>query len=129
MAPERLSDDRPNCYSNLSSSAWEALKPSLSPWIQFAVSSLGFSRMTPVQASCIPLFMGHKDVVVEVRSNLHSRESGLTPSGRDRQRQDVSLPYPYRREDPLHSGTNEEASRCFDNHIPNNVWLTSPRGR
>jgi ATP-dependent RNA helicase DDX55/SPB4 len=26
---------------------------------------MGFSRMTPVQASTIPLFMGHKDVVVE----------------------------------------------------------------
>lgn len=26
---------------------------------------MGFSRMTPVQASTIPLFMTHKDVVVE----------------------------------------------------------------
>ena len=26
---------------------------------------MGFSRMTPVQASTIPLFMGYKDVVVE----------------------------------------------------------------
>ncbi|KAG8528351.1 ATP-dependent rRNA helicase spb4 [Bacidia gigantensis] len=26
---------------------------------------MGFDRMTPVQASCIPLFVGHKDVVVE----------------------------------------------------------------
>ena len=28
--------------------------------------------MTPVQASAIPLFMGHKDVVVEVSVNLRS---------------------------------------------------------
>ena len=31
-----------------------------------AISSLGFEYMTPVQASTIPLFMQHKDVVVEV---------------------------------------------------------------
>jgi len=29
------------------------------------VHSMGFSQMTPVQASTIPLFMKHKDVVVE----------------------------------------------------------------
>ncbi|KAI1965192.1 ATP-dependent rRNA helicase spb4 [Ophidiomyces ophidiicola] len=47
------------------SRAWEALTPPLSEWILDAVASMGFSRMTPVQASTIPLFMGHKDVVVE----------------------------------------------------------------
>lgn len=50
-----------------SSRAWDALTPALSEWILDAVSSMGFSRMTPVQASTIPLFMAHKDVVVEVR--------------------------------------------------------------
>lgn len=49
--------------------AWEALTPGLSEWILDAISSMGFTRMTPVQASAIPLFMGHKDVVVEVRRN------------------------------------------------------------
>lgn len=29
------------------------------------IDSLGHTNMTPVQASTIPLFMGHKDVVVE----------------------------------------------------------------
>jgi ATP-dependent RNA helicase DDX55/SPB4 len=48
-----------------SSRAWEALTPPLSEWILDAMSSMGFSRMTPVQASTIPLFMGYKDVVVE----------------------------------------------------------------
>ncbi|KAI9801485.1 MAG: ATP-dependent rRNA helicase spb4 [Piccolia ochrophora] len=48
-----------------SSRAWEALEPALSDWVLRAVSSMGFQRMTPVQASTIPLFMGHKDVVVE----------------------------------------------------------------
>jgi ATP-dependent RNA helicase DDX55/SPB4 len=49
-----------------SSRAWEALTPSLAEWILDALSSMGLKRMTPVQASTIPLFMGHKDVVVEV---------------------------------------------------------------
>jgi ATP-dependent RNA helicase DDX55/SPB4 len=47
--------------------AWDALTPPLAEWILDAISSMGFSRMTPVQASTIPLFMGNKDVVVEVR--------------------------------------------------------------
>lgn len=47
------------------SRAWEALTPALSECILEAVSSMGFTRMTPVQASTIPLFMGNKDVVVE----------------------------------------------------------------
>ncbi|KAI9796510.1 MAG: ATP-dependent rRNA helicase spb4 [Candelina submexicana] len=51
--------------SQASSRAWEATTPPLSEWILDAISSMGFSRMTPVQASTIPLFMGHKDVVVE----------------------------------------------------------------
>lgn len=46
--------------------AWDALNPPLAQWILDATNSMGFARMTPVQASTIPLFMGHKDVVVEV---------------------------------------------------------------
>ncbi|MCJ1244834.1 ATP-dependent rRNA helicase spb4 [Trapelia coarctata] len=49
----------------MSSRAWEALTPPLAEWILDAVASMGFKRMTPVQASTIPLFIGHKDVVVE----------------------------------------------------------------
>lgn len=41
------------------------MNPPLSPWLLDATASMNFSRMTPVQASTIPLFMGHKDVVVE----------------------------------------------------------------
>ncbi|KZF25268.1 ATP-dependent rRNA helicase spb4 [Xylona heveae TC161] len=51
--------------SSGSSRAWDGLTPALSEWALDAVSSMGFSRMTPVQASTIPLFMGYKDVVVE----------------------------------------------------------------
>lgn len=49
-----------------SSRAWDALTPPLAEWIIDAIDSMGFKRMTPVQASTIPLFMAHKDVVVEV---------------------------------------------------------------
>ncbi|EJU02514.1 DEAD-domain-containing protein [Dacryopinax primogenitus] len=44
---------------------WSNIQPSLTPWITDVVSSMGFTQMTPVQASTIPLFMKHKDVVVE----------------------------------------------------------------
>lgn len=47
--------------------AWNALAKPLSPWILDAINTMGFERMTPVQASTIPLFMGNKDVVVEVK--------------------------------------------------------------
>ena len=50
------------------SRSWEALTPPLSDWLLHAITSpagLDFGRMTPVQASTIPLFMGNKDVVVE----------------------------------------------------------------
>lgn len=52
------------------SRAWEALTPALSEWILEATSSMGFERMTPVQASTIPLFTGNKDVVVEVSISI-----------------------------------------------------------
>lgn len=55
----------PKLPSSTSSRAWDALDPPLSEWVLDAVSTMGFARMTPVQASAIPLFMGHKDVVVE----------------------------------------------------------------
>ncbi|KAJ2899437.1 DEAD-like helicase [Zalerion maritima] len=45
--------------------AWDALSLSLAEWIIEAVTSLGFSRMTPVQADTIPLFLKNRDVVVE----------------------------------------------------------------
>ncbi|KAF5390553.1 hypothetical protein D9757_002771 [Collybiopsis confluens] len=45
--------------------SWNSLPESLTPWILDVVESMGHTRMTPVQASTIPLFMKHKDVVVE----------------------------------------------------------------
>ena len=46
--------------------SWDALTPTLAEWILDAVAAMGFSKMTPVQTSSIPLFGGNKDVVVEV---------------------------------------------------------------
>ncbi|KAK5997245.1 ATP-dependent rRNA helicase SPB4 [Cladobotryum mycophilum] len=45
--------------------AWDGLTPPLAEWILDAVSSLGFTQMTPVQAATLPHFLGNKDVVVE----------------------------------------------------------------
>lgn len=57
--------------------AWSRLNPSLSPWLLEAVRDMGFEQMTPVQASTIPLFMQHKDVVVEVSSRVGLGEGAL----------------------------------------------------
>ncbi|KAJ5492892.1 ATP-dependent rRNA helicase spb4 [Penicillium diatomitis] len=62
-----------------SSRAWDALTPSLSQWTVDAVASMGFTRMTPVQASAIPLFMAHKDVVVEAVTGSGKTLSFLIP--------------------------------------------------
>ncbi|KAI9934308.1 hypothetical protein ASPWEDRAFT_107637 [Aspergillus wentii DTO 134E9] len=69
----------PKPPSGASSRAWDALTPPLSDWTLDAVSSWGFSRMTPVQASAIPLFMGHKDVVVEAVTGSGKTLSFLIP--------------------------------------------------
>ncbi|KAJ7032492.1 DEAD-domain-containing protein [Mycena alexandri] len=45
--------------------SWSTLPTSLTPWILDVIQSMGHTQMTPVQASTIPLFMQHKDVVVE----------------------------------------------------------------
>jgi len=61
------------------SRAWEALTPALSEWILNAVSTMGFTKMTPVQATTIPLFMGNKDVVVEAVTGSGKTLSFLIP--------------------------------------------------
>lgn len=45
--------------------AWDSLSYQITPWVKDAMISLGFTSMTPVQASTIPLLSQHKDVVVE----------------------------------------------------------------
>ncbi|KAJ5329986.1 DEAD/DEAH box helicase (Sbp4) [Penicillium brevicompactum] len=62
-----------------SSRAWDTLEPPLSEWTLDAMGSMGFTRMTPVQASAIPLFMQHKDVVVEAVTGSGKTLSFLIP--------------------------------------------------
>ncbi|KAE8149739.1 ATP-dependent rRNA helicase spb4 [Aspergillus avenaceus] len=69
----------PKPPSRTSSRAWDGITPPLSQWILDAVSSMGFERMTPVQASAIPLFMAHKDVVVEAVTGSGKTLSFLIP--------------------------------------------------
>ncbi|TFL00460.1 ATP-dependent rRNA helicase spb4 [Pterulicium gracile] len=45
--------------------SWSSLPIPLTEWILDVIQSFGHERMTPVQASTIPLFMKNKDVVVE----------------------------------------------------------------
>lgn len=59
------------------SNKWRDVDPPLSPWMCYplsyradhpsieCISLMGFTEMTPVQASTIPLFLKNKDVVVE----------------------------------------------------------------
>ncbi|KAF8165322.1 DEAD-domain-containing protein [Crassisporium funariophilum] len=44
---------------------WTSLPVPLTSWVLEVIQSMGHSQMTPVQVSTIPLFMKHKDVVVE----------------------------------------------------------------
>ncbi|KAH8670444.1 ATP-dependent rRNA helicase spb4 [Tricladium varicosporioides] len=59
--------------------AWDALTPPLAEWILDAIAAMGFAKMTPVQASTIPLFMGNKDVVVEAVTGSGKTLSFLIP--------------------------------------------------
>ncbi|RDB22497.1 ATP-dependent rRNA helicase SPB4 [Hypsizygus marmoreus] len=45
--------------------SWASLPTPLTSWVFDVIQSMGHTQMTPVQASTIPLFMKHKDVVVE----------------------------------------------------------------
>ncbi|KAL2157769.1 hypothetical protein VTH06DRAFT_5037 [Thermothelomyces fergusii] len=45
--------------------SWDALTPSLPQWILDYLSSMGYEQPTPVQKSCLEIFRGNKDVVVE----------------------------------------------------------------
>lgn len=47
------------------STSWDDLPYKIQPWIRDALISEGYTEMTPVQASTIPLLSQNKDVVVE----------------------------------------------------------------
>ena len=49
----------------MAAGAWSQIRPALSTWVLGVLVSMKFEQMTPVQASAIPLFLSHKDVVAE----------------------------------------------------------------
>ncbi|KYK55318.1 DEAD/DEAH box helicase [Drechmeria coniospora] len=59
--------------------AWDALTPPLAEWILDAMSTMGFAKMTPVQAATLPQFLGNKDVVVEAVTGSGKTLSFLIP--------------------------------------------------
>ncbi|KAK9464077.1 P-loop containing nucleoside triphosphate hydrolase protein [Lipomyces oligophaga] len=63
----------------MTSRDWKTLNPEISPWLAETISSMGFSKMTPVQASVIPLFTGNKDVVVEAVTGSGKTLAFLVP--------------------------------------------------
>lgn len=64
MAPEQTLEGEKSKQPK----SFEALTPGLAEWILDYTHSMGFARTTPVQAMAIPLLMGNKDLVVEVRA-------------------------------------------------------------
>lgn len=58
---------------------WDTLTTPLTDWMSDAINTMGFTKMTPVQASTIPLFMGSKDVVVEAVTGSGKTLSYLIP--------------------------------------------------
>lgn len=78
--PKTAPKTAPKTVDKSTARAWEALTPPLSEWVLDAINSMGFQRMTPVQASTIPLFMGHKDVVVEAVTGSGKTLAFLIPT-------------------------------------------------
>ncbi|TPX08882.1 uncharacterized protein E0L32_009700 [Thyridium curvatum] len=76
MAPDQKSKKK---GSSQSSRAWDALAPPLDDFLLQAVSSFGYSSMTPVQAAVIPLFTGNSDVVVEATTGSGKTLAFLIP--------------------------------------------------
>ncbi len=65
---ERIKKHRTHDAAPPSAGPWSRLKLAkpLSAWLQaYIAEDLGFAHMTPVQASAIPLFLSHRDVIVE----------------------------------------------------------------
>ncbi|TIA86898.1 hypothetical protein E3P99_03531 [Wallemia hederae] len=58
---------------------WNTLKPRLTPWLEDYLLTIGYTQMTPVQASAIPLFRANKDVVVEAVTGSGKTLSFLIP--------------------------------------------------
>jgi len=91
--------------------AWDALTPPLAEWILDAIAAMGFVKMTPVQASCIPLFMGNKDVVVEVSTRTLPAGHHLHIAGSNWQWENTFIPDPRCREATTVTRATQKTSR------------------
>lgn len=58
---------------------WTSITPKLSQKTLKCIATLGFSKMTPVQANAIPLFLAKKDVVVEAVTGSGKTLAFLVP--------------------------------------------------
>ena len=73
---------QPENGTEISRVNWQVMGKSRSATVGMdsrSMSTMGFARMTPVQASAIPLFMSHKDVVVEAVTGSERTLSFLIP--------------------------------------------------
>ncbi|ESO09273.1 hypothetical protein HELRODRAFT_109569 [Helobdella robusta] len=59
--------------------SWLELQPALSSPVLKTIQSFGYKCMTPVQASCIPLFLSQKDVAVEAVTGSGKTISFVVP--------------------------------------------------
>ncbi|KAK0531078.1 ATP-dependent rRNA helicase spb4 [Tilletia horrida] len=72
--------------------AWCSLKTPLLPWVSETITeTLNFTQMTPVQAAAIPLFLSHKDVIVEAVTGSGKTLAYLVPLLHMLQRRETPL--------------------------------------
>ena len=93
--------------------SWDSVKKIISPKLWAGLSQFRFTKMTPVQAACIPRMLSHKDVAAEAVTGSGKTLAFLVPA----------LQIVLRREDPLKkyeiygmilSPTRELACQIYD---------------
>lgn len=94
------------------------------------IRDMGFEQMTPVQASTIPLFMGHKDVVVEVRGLIaelnRDRKLMQSEAGSNWIRENLSFCNSNFREIITKRESSRQEGNWCDHHLTNSVSLRLP---
>lgn len=78
-SPAAVKDDAPETDAAPSPQSFEGLHPPLSTGILDYIKSQNFTRMTPVQAATIPLFLSSKDVAVQAVTGSGKTLAFLVP--------------------------------------------------
>lgn len=60
--------------------SWDRLQPALLPAVRKGVAEFGFSKMTPVQAACIPRMLSHQDIAAEAVTGSGKTLAFLVPA-------------------------------------------------